>query len=1384
MRINTYRRFLVFLIVVPLFTSIESATTVHAQTLLDPLTLSKYIDPLPNPLGNIISPMGTMDGMDLYEVSMTQFTQQLHSELAPTTLWGYNGTYPGPTFETQRDVPIKVNWINDLVDTGGNPLPHLLPLDTTVHGAGAQFPEVRTVAHLHGGVVEPQSDGFPEHWFSADPNAPANGMGGPAGNSALYTYHNQQPASALWYHDHGMGITRLNVYAGLAGFYILRDPQEAALNLPSGDFEVPIVIQDRSFYDDGQLFYPRGPGDLTDPGGPDPLAGLPPEFPDDASVVPHYFGNTNLVNGKVWPILEVEPRKYRFRILNGSNARFYDLQLDAGPAGTLPFHQIGSDGGLLEATTTRSQMLMSPAERSDVIVDFSNLTVGDEVFLRNFGPDGPFESPTASYTPADPNTTGQVMKFKVVAPTAPDTSSLPTSLVSVPRIPESEAIVTRQLSLVEEEDEYGRPKLLLDGAKWTDPTTELPVKGTTEIWEITNSSPGSHPIHLHLVQFQVLDRFARPAGGGESVEVPLEAHELGWKDTFKVNRWETIRVIARFEDFDGLYVWHCHLLEHEDHEMMRRYEVVPGPELIVEQGVTLNLASPHTTPPGHIITVDGILNTPQLDVQGLLRGTGDVQASVTNYGTVSPGASPGILTVGEYTQDVTGKLKLDLAGTDNSDPLNPQFDQLIVAGDVTLDGQLDVSLVHPYSLIAGESYQIVDVGGTLTGTFAGLPELGFVGKYGSTNLFITYQGGDGNDIALLSAVPGDFDADGDFDGFDLLKWQRGESPFAWSKTDLADWEGNFGSPAPLSADSTTVPEPTGVLLLAVGLSLLSLCHSRCRRLLVVTNVQASNDCVVSSRAKPNMSVSHRNLKRTSSSLLLIVLALATACTEAVAAQISITPLKDNTLFGIADGSLSNGLGDSLFAGRTAAPANYLRRAVLAFDIAGSIPAGSTIDSVSLTLDMDRAQESGAVPFDLHSLLADWGEGASNASGQGGGGDDAEPGDATWIHTFYPSTFWSTPGGDFSPTISASTIVDAVGKYTWNSTPQLVADVQAWLDAPASNYGWLLKGPEDSVTAKRFKSRNITNVADRPTLLINFTSTGPLPFNWIGTGSGGVFQDGANWDAGVAPAAPTDVANLINTGTTDQIVTLSADISIDDLTIDGITNSMLLSVERGQTANVGDLTIGAFGGIDIELGKNSLGKVLASGAATLAGTLSLSTQGPKPSLTNTYEIMTYASRTGAFDNVIAAEIQPGLSFSVHYNDSRALAIVGQWVATAKELTGNFDVPVDLLVNGAWNWNGTLIKRGPGELTLDLDDGFAAGSSAALAIVEGTVRLQGTAQTLSLAALTYGELGALSGDASLAGLYGWYGTVAVPETSTACLAILGLCYFLTCERRRTE
>ena len=1341
----------------------------QAQTPLDPATLTKYLDPLPNPLGNVISPTGTLDGMDYYEVSISQFTQQLHSELPPTTLWGYNGTYPGPTFDVQRGVPIKVKWTNDLVDGTGAPLVHhLLPYDSTVHGAGTEFPEVRVVTHLHGGVVEPESDGFPEYWYTADPAAPANGMGGPAGNYIVDTYHNQQPAATLWYHDHGMGITRLNVYAGLAGFYLVRDDQETALNLPSGDFEVPLVLQDRSFYDDGQLYYPRGPGDLTDPGGADPLAGLPIDFPSDASVVPHFFGNTNLVNGVVWPYMDVEPRKYRFRILNGSNSRFYDLQLPVGSPDPqaetqLAFHQIGTEGGLLSETTDRNHVLMAPAERADVIVDFSGLD-GQDVYMLNLGPDGSFQYPQAAYDPADLNTTGQVMKFHVGTLTGPDTSSLPSTLVSVPRIPQSEAVATRQLSLVEDVDEFGRPKLLLDGAKWTDPTTELPLKGTTEIWEITNSTDNSHPIHLHLVQFQVLDRTSRLLG-----EIPIEPYELGWKDTVMVNRSETVRVIAHFEDFEGLYVWHCHILEHEDHEMMRRYEVVPGPELEVEQGVTLALNDPHSVPPGYILTVDGTLTTPQLEVEGLLQGTGEVVSTMSNSGIVSPGGdAAGNLTIsGEVTMLGSGKLAIELFGKGAG-----QFDTLDVGGPATLSGALSVDVFDigqggTYTPAPGDVFEILTAAGGVAGTF----DLDLRTKLdGGLDLEVQYSS---DSVALLvtSALAGDYNNDGSVDAADYTLWRDNLGAAAGTlpndtdggpigSAQYATWKTNFGASLPLSTSQpfAAVPEPGSALLWAIALVTISCC-GLCRRTPLATTMAAA----VADRTKAKLK------------LLVALLAVGAVSTagEVAATMVTLSPSKDNTLYETLDGSQSNGAGSYMFAGRTdPTRSNRIMRSVMAFDIASEVPAGSMIQSVTLTLQMSRTQVADPMPFVLHRLTSDWGEGTSNANGQEGAGKAPTTNDATWLHNFYPEGFWTTPGGDYDLTTSGSTSVGPIGSYSWGSTTQMVNDVQGWLDTPANNFGWLLMGPEGEQSAKRFDTKENMDAALRPSLLIEFTSGGPEIFNWIGMGSGGSFNDDNNWDTGFAPSSSTDTVNLVNTALTDQVATLNNSVTIDDLTIDGNTNAMSLSIGQGLAANVGDLQIGSQGGLAVELANGASGHLNASGPATLAGTVTLSTPGSTPAPTDSFEFLTYASRTGRFDSITGQEIEPGRSFSLHYNDSRALAIAGEWAVSGEELSGEIEVPQELLVSGAWDWNGTLIKRGDGELVLDLDGGFSTGAGAALAIVDGSVRLHGTGQTLSLDSLTYGELGLLSGNAALAGEYGWYGKVAVPEPSVLVLVAAGI------------
>ena len=539
-----------------------------AQGILDVGTLTKYLDAAPNPLAasNLISPSGILDGAPLYEVEINQFQQQLHSEIPATTLWGYNGMFPGPTFDVDSGETIKVRWTNNLRDETGANLQHILPYDTTIHGAGQRFPQARTITHVHGAVTDELSDGFPEQWFSPDPNAPSNGISthlspGPAGNSLLTTFPNNQRAAGNWYHDHAMGITRLNVYAGMSGLYFIRDAEENALNLPGGDYEIPLLLQDRSFYEDGSLYYPEGPGTVSDP-----LGGLPGDFPSAASQVPVFYADANLVNGVVWPYLEVEPRKYRFRMVNGANSRLYDLSLEPQPganSSTLGFSQIGADGGLFSTVADRPSLNVAPGDRADVVVDFSQFNVGDTILLRN------------NDIRASAGTTDEVMQFRITDPTGPDTSSLPNALSSVTRYTQEEIdnAPVRRLELTREFDEYGRVELLLDGKKWHDENTETIVQGQLEIWEFVNTTGMPHPMHLHMEAFQLLDRIS--AAGDE---VPLEDWELGWEDTVTVHGRETVRIAVKFDQFAGTFVWHCHILEHEDLEMMRTFRVVAVPE--------------------------------------------------------------------------------------------------------------------------------------------------------------------------------------------------------------------------------------------------------------------------------------------------------------------------------------------------------------------------------------------------------------------------------------------------------------------------------------------------------------------------------------------------------------------------------------------------------------------------------------------------------------------------------------------------------------------------------------------------------------------------------------------------------------------------------------
>ena len=497
--------------------------------------LARFVDPLPVP--HIAQPAARYKWATYYEIPMTEFFQQLHRDLPPTKVWGYDGTYPGPTFEVFRDERVAVNWINNL------PTQHLFTVDNTIHGAEADKPAVRAVVHLHGANVPPESDGYPEDWITP-------------GQNAIFLYPDKQRSQTLWYHDHALGITRLNVYAGLAGFYVVRDPGEARLGLPSGPFEIPLLIQDRGFRPDGSLCYPS--------------TGIRPDI--HPAWAPEWFANIAVVNGKVWPFLEVEPRKYRFRLLNACNARFLRLRLSNGQL----FRVIGGDGGLLASPVDAGRILMAPAERVEVVIDFAGHQ-GQEIMMTNDAP-APFPSGGEVALP-------EIMLFRVRSVSVRDFSQVPVTLNAIEQIPESSATQTRDLSLVEIDDdtpEQNPLSVLLNNSKWSDPITENPLLGSTEIWRFINTTDDNHPIHVHLVDFQILDRqpfdvdryndsnvieFTGPAIGPE-------ATEAAWKDVVRCPPGEVTRVIMRFGDFAGRFVWHCHILEHEDNEMMRPFDVV------------------------------------------------------------------------------------------------------------------------------------------------------------------------------------------------------------------------------------------------------------------------------------------------------------------------------------------------------------------------------------------------------------------------------------------------------------------------------------------------------------------------------------------------------------------------------------------------------------------------------------------------------------------------------------------------------------------------------------------------------------------------------------------------------------------------------------------
>jgi spore coat protein A, manganese oxidase len=541
--------------------------------------LAKYIQPLPLVGAGIAVAQQTPSGSNHYSFTQIETARQLHPDLPPTPIWAYDDGHNGLAGQAgsfgmavaaQSGIPVTMSFTNNVPSHYPSWIP-VDPLLTPFRNLDGS-PQVRLMTHLHGGFVAADSDGNP----AATPLLFKQGET----QNVYYTNQlPQMPASLLWFHDHGLGTTRLNVFAGLAAAYILRDQYDTggadnANGLPYGPYEIPLVIQDRQFNPDGTFLYPTS--DI-----------------EGVTWIGEYFGNVMLVNGKVWPFLNVEPRMYRFRILNGCNARILNLDI-GGP----DFWQIGAEGGMWDKPVPVKNLVMAPAERADVLVDFSKFA-GETLVMVNHKLHKPFSNPA----PLLP----QVMQIRVgTTVSQPGPTSIPSELVGRRKAEVMGPIAaTRYITLNEIDVDEPTWFLNLNGLHFEDPTTDpsqvqTPKVGTVEDWVYINVTGDTHPMHTHLVTFQVVGRtpfnveayeeaFEGPNGvtGGHDPspyatgpEEPPDPTERGFKDTVKANPGYFTRIRAKFDLPMGVfppqkYVHHCHIVEHEDNDMMRPFTVVP-----------------------------------------------------------------------------------------------------------------------------------------------------------------------------------------------------------------------------------------------------------------------------------------------------------------------------------------------------------------------------------------------------------------------------------------------------------------------------------------------------------------------------------------------------------------------------------------------------------------------------------------------------------------------------------------------------------------------------------------------------------------------------------------------------------------------------------------